>query len=170
MRYIVDVNGERITVDLDGGGAVVAGERLETSLSSIAGTPVHLVRVGAQVHRVVARRGDNRGRWTLDVNGVRVEADALDERMRAIRDMSAATGAASGPAPLVAPMPGLVVRIGVAVGDAVVVGQGLVVIEAMKMENELRTTTSGIVAGIRVAAGAVVEKGAVLVDLVPVPG
>ena len=63
----------------------------------------------------------------------------LDERTRAIRDLSAKSESRHrGPAPLKAPMPGLVVRIAVAVGDIVAAGQALVVVEAMKMENELR--------------------------------
>ncbi len=169
MKYIVDVNGERITVELDGAHAVIDGERLDVGLTALEGTPVRLVRIGEQVHRVVARRGASRGVWQLDVDGVRVETEALDERMRAIRDLTAASAAASGPAPLVAPMPGLVVRVNVAVGDTVVAGQGLVVVEAMKMENELRAATAGIVVGIRAEAGTAVEKGAILVELAALP-
>jgi len=104
------------------------------------------------------------------VDGARVEAEALDERMRPIKDLTAATAKASGPAPLVAPMPGLVVRIAVAVGDTVSAGQGLAVIEAMKMENELRATAAGVVTAVRVNAGEAVEKGAVLIDLGDVGG
>lgn len=165
MKYIVDVNGERIDVVLEGGRAVVDGEEMDVSLSPIAGTPVHLVRVGEQVHRVVARRGATRGQWTLDVDGVRVETEALDERMRAIRDLTAESAALLGPAPLIAPMPGLIVRVAVSVGDVVAAGQGLVVVEAMKMENELRAIAPGIVTAVHADVGSAVEKGAILVEL-----
>ena len=168
MKYVVDVNGERITVDLDGTIATVDGQGHEVSLTHVPGTPVQLVRIGTQVHRVVARRGQSRGRWQLDVDGTRVEAEALDERMRAIRDLTAASAGASGPAPLVAPMPGLVVRIAVAVGEEVAAGQGLVMIEAMKMENELRSTAAGVVLAVRVTTGQAVDKGTVLIELGPV--
>ena len=61
-----------------------------------------------------------------------------------------------------APMPGRVVRVLVAVGDRVTARQGVVVIEAMKMENEVRSPRDGTVKEIGVAAGAAVESGAVL--------
>ncbi len=66
-------------------------------------------------------------------------------------------------------MPGLVVRVEVSEGKAVEVGEGLVVVEAMKMENELRATYKGVVERIHVKAGDRVEKGAPLVTLSPQP-
>ena len=60
-------------------------------------------------------------------------------------------------------MPGRVVRVLVAVGDRVAARQGVVVVEAMKMENELRTPKGGTVKEIGVAVGTTVETGAVLV-------
>ena len=61
------------------------------------------------------------------------------------------------------PMPGAVVRVLVAPGDAVTKGQVLVVVEAMKMENEFRAADDGVVASVGVAVGQAVEAGAVLV-------
>ena len=95
------------------------------------------------------------------VNELRV----LDERTRAIRDVSAANAAPSGPAPILAPMPGLVIRVNVNPGDRIEAGHGVVVMEAMKMENELRATTAGTVKSIKVAPGTAVERGALLVEL-----
>jgi len=62
-------------------------------------------------------------------------------------------------------MPGLVVRIPVAEGQRVAAGAGLVVVEAMKMENELKAAHAAVVLKIHIAPGSVVEKGAVLVTL-----
>ncbi|MBA2706543.1 MAG: acetyl-CoA carboxylase biotin carboxyl carrier protein subunit [Gemmatimonadaceae bacterium] len=62
-------------------------------------------------------------------------------------------------------MPGLIVRLNVAVGDVVAAGQGVVVMEAMKMENELRATSAGRVRSIAVTVGMAVEKGMTLVEL-----
>jgi pyruvate carboxylase subunit B len=105
----------------------------------------------------------------VEVDGHRVAAEALDERTRAIRELTRASARAAGPAPVVAPMPGLVVRVLVAPGEAVSAGQGLVVMEAMKMENELRATTDGVVTGVVVTPGTAVDKGAVLVTLGEAP-
>jgi biotin carboxyl carrier protein len=62
-----------------------------------------------------------------------------------------------------APMPGLVRAINVNVGDSVIARQGVVILEAMKMENELRTPRVGVVKEIRVKPGDKVEQGQVLV-------
>jgi pyruvate carboxylase subunit B len=124
-----------------------------------------MVTIGNEVHRVVVRPGATRGSYTLWLDGHRFEVEALDERTRAIRDLSAASAASSGPAPLVAPMPGLIVRVAVAEGDEVRAGQPLVVMEAMKMENELRSPAAGRVRSVVAQVGAAVEKGALLVEL-----
>ena len=106
-----------------------------------------------------------RGQFTLWLDGFRYDVVALDERSRAIRDLSGEGKEASGPAPLLAPMPGMIVRVAVQVGDTVEPGQGLVVMEAMKMENELRATSAGTVKAVLAQPGTAVEKGAVLLEL-----
>jgi biotin carboxyl carrier protein len=72
------------------------------------------------------------------------------------------TGAA-GPSRLIAPMPGKIVKILVAPGEAVTAAQGLIAMEAMKMENELKAPRAGVVADVKVAEGQAVETGALLV-------
>jgi pyruvate carboxylase subunit B len=165
VKYIVDVAGRRLRVELAGDQVVVDGVSLAASLEAVEGTPVRLLRVGDTVHRVVARRGATRGAWHVGLDGWQFETDALDERTRAIRDLAATQRAAQGPAPLVAPMPGLVVRVLVEVGAEVAAGQGLVVVEAMKMENELRASAPGRITAVHAVAGTAVEKGTVLVEL-----
>jgi len=165
MKYFVDVNGERLEVDLDAEGVRIAGRTVRAHLANVEGTPFHLLSIDDSVQRVVVREGAARGRYVLWIGGYRFDVEALDERSHAIRALTAASSAPKGPAALVAPMPGLVVRVHVREGESVQAGQGLVVMEAMKMENELRTTTAGRVRAVRIAAGAVVEKGAVLIEL-----
>ncbi len=165
MKYLVQVGDEEAEVLLDGNVVEVDGTMTEAHLTELEGTPVRLVTIGTEVHRVVARRGDGRGQYTLWLDGFRYDVEALDERSRAIRALGGASSAATGPAPLVAPMPGMIVRVGVQVGDRVQAGQSLVVMEAMKMENELRATSAGAVKRVLVQPGTAVEKGAVLLEL-----
>lgn len=165
MKYIVQVDAERVEVELDARGITVNGRTVQAHLADVAGTPVRLVTIGDAMHRVVARRTGGKGRYSLRMDGWRFDVEALDERSRAIRDLSAAAARTAGPAPLVAPMPGLIVRILVQPGDVVQPGQGLVVMEAMKMENELRAATLGTVKSVLARPGAAVDKGALLVEL-----
>jgi biotin carboxyl carrier protein len=82
---------------------------------------------------------------------------------RTDRAQHAATAARSGPLRIGAPMPGKVVRILVKSGDAVRAGQPVVVVEAMKMENELRADRDGTVAEVHTHEGMSVEAGALLI-------
>jgi acetyl/propionyl-CoA carboxylase alpha subunit len=165
MKFIVDIAGERVTVDLAGGEATVDGVTEGAHVAEVEGTPVRLVTIGGVQHRVVARREGAKGKYALWIDGWRFDAEALDERSRAIRDLTAASAAASGPAPVIAPMPGLIVRLHVQLGDQVQAGQPVVVMEAMKMENELRAPAAGTVKAIHAQPGKAVEKGTVLVEL-----
>ena len=166
MRYVVQLNEERKSVAIESDGILYETEpAVHADLSDIEGSPVRMVKIGTNVYRVVVQKRQGRGRYTLWVDGYRFETEALDERTRAIRDLSAASAGPVGPAPIVAPMPGLIVRVSVKVGDKVEAGQGIVVMEAMKMENELRATAAGVVKSVEVAAGTAVEKGALLVAL-----
>ena len=166
MNYVVQLNDQRKKVSLGADGASYEDARpASAELSEIEGSPVRMVRIGTQVYRVVVEKQQGRGRYTLWVDGYRFDAEALDERTREIRDQSPASAPPVGPAPVRAPMPGLIVRVNVKVGDKVEAGQGVVVMEAMKMENELRATSAGIVRSVEVSPGTAVEKGAVLVSL-----
>jgi len=166
MKYVVQLNDQRHTVSIEADDVQYENEPVARGeLSEIEGSPVRMVKLGTHGYRVVAEKGHGRGKYTLWVDGYRFEVEALDERTRAIRDLSAANAAPTGPAPIIAPMPGLIVRVNVSVGDRVEAGQGIVVMEAMKMENELRATAAGTVWSINVTSGTAVEKGALLVEL-----
>ncbi|MGI9140109.1 MAG: biotin/lipoyl-containing protein [Gemmatimonadaceae bacterium] len=166
MKYLVRVNDQDHLVTLGPDGVSHAGVAVHAHLEGARpGTPIRLLTLDGKVHSVLARGQGERGRYTLWIDGYRYEVEALDERTRAIRALTVDTEKASGPAPLVAPMPGLVVRISVQVGDTVTAGQALVSIEAMKMENELRSRSGGTVKAIPISTGSVVEKGTVLVEL-----
>lgn len=165
MKYLVRIGQDEHEVLLDGEGVHIDGEDVSAHVAQVEGTPVHMVTIGDRVHRVIARRGAARGEYVLWLDGHRFAVEALDERTRAIRELSGAAATATGPAPLLAPMPGLIVRVNVQVGDVVQAGQGLIVMEAMKMENELRASAAGTVKNLLATPGTAVEKGALLLEL-----
>jgi biotin carboxyl carrier protein len=162
MKYVVEVNGRRITVECELDEVRVDGETVSARLESVDGTPVRLLRVGDRVHRLVVQGRRARGEYNLWLDGVSFDVTALDTATRMVRDLTARSAPKHAPT-VVAPMPGLIVRIDVVVGDEVKPGQPLVVMEAMKMENELRATAGGHVACVLVSPGQAVDKGAPLV-------
>lgn len=163
MKYIVSVQGREVEVDVDGEHVTVAGRVHRAGLRAISGTPVRLLLLDDFPEALVIEAGGD-GRWLFTRRGERFEVEVLDERARHIRELAAAAEGPRGPAALRAPMPGLVVRVQVEAGQPVAAGAGVVVLEAMKMENELRATAAGVVRSVRVRAGEVVEKGQLLVD------
>jgi pyruvate carboxylase subunit B len=164
MRYFVTIGDRTLEVDLTGATPVVDGTPVQAQLAHLPGTPVRSLLADGRSHTLVAHAGERRGRWQLTLGGRRFSADAVDERTRAIREM---TGGGEDEAlkEIVAPMPGLVVKIEVEVGQAVRAGQGVAIVEAMKMENELKAPADGVVAKILVQERQTVDKGATLIVL-----
>jgi biotin carboxyl carrier protein len=97
---------------------------------------------------------------TIQVNNRIFSVELFDPRE--LRARSAA-GASHGRQNIAAPMPGKVVRVLVAVGDTVEAGQGLIVVEAMKMQNEMKSPKTGIVVAIKATPGATVAAGEILI-------
>jgi acetyl/propionyl-CoA carboxylase alpha subunit len=104
-------------------------------------------------------------RCVLDGDGVVIGGRRFGfevEDPRSLQGRRGGAGGAQGPRPVKAPMPGRVVRLLVKVADEVTEGQGVVVIEAMKMQNELKASKAGRVAKVGVAVGDTVGSGDVL--------
>jgi biotin carboxyl carrier protein len=164
VRYAVTINGRELEITLDGPVVRIGELEADAHLVDIVGIPLRMVTIAGRVHRVLARRRPAAGQYTIDLDGYRFEVEALDERTQAIRRLAESAVRPTAPASVLAPMPGLVVRVLVQPGARVQAGQAVVVIEAMKMENELRASTAGIVRSVPVMPGSAVEKGAVLVE------
>jgi biotin carboxyl carrier protein len=164
MRYFVTIGRREFEVELRDREMLINGEAVTAELQHVAGTLLRRLSLNGASYRVIAATGDARGAWHLQLNGERVEASVVDERTRAIRAMTARSSGPSGPKPVKAPMPGMVVRVEVEAGQRVNAGQGVVIIEAMKMENELKADAPGVVSKVLVTPGTAVEKGAVLVE------
>jgi len=164
MRYFVTIGEQTFEVDIAGEQVSLDGQQVTAELLQVPGTPLRRLAINGASHRVVADAGEAPGQWDLHLDGFRVRADVVDERTRAIRALTAPRNVAQGPRPVRAPMPGMILRIEVQVGDRVKAGQGIVIIEAMKMENELKAEVAGVVSNVLVSAGTAVEKGTVLIE------
>jgi len=163
VKYTVTVEGTEFTVDLTGGRVVVNGREAKAELHAVPGTPLRQLVLDGRSHTLGLERRDDG--WMVVDGGEWTEAAVIDERTRLLREMTGGGGRPAGDRTVKAPMPGLVLRVEVAVGEHVTKGHGLVVLEAMKMENEITAQAEGEVKAIHVSAGQAVEKGTPLVEL-----
>ena len=165
MKYFVSLDGSTHEITVDGDSVLVDGRPARAHLEMVHGTPVcHLVLDGRS-HTFAIGSSASAGSWTLIDRGEPVEVEVLDERTRHIQSLVGAGKTQSGGGAVKAPMPGLVVKVLVEPGATVAAGQGLVVLEAMKMENEIKATMAAVVESVAVKPGQAVEKGAALVVL-----
>lgn len=158
MTVWLEMEGKRRQVELPSAVAgtldcMVDGRSVHVDAQMLEPGVMSLVVQGRQYRCVL----DGDGVWI----GNRRYGFAVDDP-RSLQGRRGAGGGAEGPRSVKAPMPGRVVRTLVMVGDEVAEGQGVVVIEAMKMQNELRSPKAGRVARVAVAAGDTVGSGDVL--------
>src|SRR5580658_7442392 len=151
MKLIVQIGDRQHQVDLASPGAAV--EEVETGVYSI-------LRDGRS-YEIAVRDGLD-GALDVHVNGHHYVARVSDPHK-----LSRRRGGVSleGRQNVLAPMPGKVMRLLVAEGDEVSAGQGLVVVEAMKMQNEIKSPKAGKIVAIAVAEGVAVNPGQVLMSV-----
>ena len=147
--------------------AVIDGSSYSYSFVLIKDDKYSLILNG-RCYEVIASLPNNepptgKGEIVISLNG-KIRAVQLDDaRTYRLKSLFARSTAKSHHQTVRAPMPGIIARLEVSVGDEVVPGRGLLVLEAMKMENEIRSTTRGKVTRIFVDKGKIVEKGESLV-------
>jgi biotin carboxyl carrier protein len=166
MKWVVrqgDATREVVVERVPDGFEVVMGsERRRVDLIRLDGAMASLRYVdGGQSFSVSYQRGTGR-EWRLAVGERDFELEVLTP-VEAIEASAAA--AVVGPSRLDAPIPGKVVEVHVSVGDVVQAGQPLVVLEAMKMENELTAKQAGKVIAVHVEPGQIINAGGLLVEL-----
>jgi pyruvate carboxylase subunit B len=165
VKYKVDIADESVELEVRHSGdatEVVIGDRVLTAdLVRIAGSPVYSLVLDCKSYEISVHRRN--GRFELVIGGESYDAHVLDERAMRIAEATGDVGATQSGETVLSPMPGIVVGIAVAVGDAVAPGQGVVTLEAMKMENELKSAVEGVVKEIKVEVGQGVAQGEPLV-------
>lgn len=189
MSYISSINGETHTIEtgentpqrtitIDGvpvnidwrriaplAAGVGSGETGQSRQSGVGGR--YSLIINGKSYEVFARRlnkpdEDESQTYEIFFAGQRFEVQVEDERTRSLTG-AAASARSSAEARIRAPMPGLVVGIPLEPGTPVTRGQTVVILEAMKMENDLSTPINGTIKEIRVSTGQTVNQGDVLV-------
>jgi biotin carboxyl carrier protein len=160
MKYETEINGRAVTVELeerDGQLTARVGERLYEIDVARPEDGAYLMFIDNEVYEARV--------WAEDTGGLHIklrdrifQGTIINRKQR----RSAADHGPEGQQQLTAPMPGKVVRVLCAAGDEVAAGQGVVVVEAMKMQNEIKSPKDGRVSEVRVSEGATVTANQVL--------
>lgn len=162
MKFEAEISGETIPIEVTGEGGryrVAIGDAVSEVDARQAAEGIWSILVDSASHVVDVSEED--GVSLVEVEGERYRIRVEEESRYIIRTRGGKAGA--GGQVLKAPMPGKVVLVEVEVGQTVAAGDGLIVLEAMKMENEFKASAPGTVKEIRVAAGQAVNPGDVLV-------
>ena len=165
MKYSIEIGGRKLAASITADTVELDGRAHTARMGAVGTSPLRIMVLDGKSYEVVAVPGGERGRWRLAMWGERFEVDVVDERQHAIRAMLGRPGPSPAGGKITAPMPGLIVRVLVEEGQVVPAGAGVVVVEAMKMENELTATIGGVVKKVLVVPGSAVDKGQVLVEL-----
>ena len=171
MKYYVEIAGRERVVEIrtgkEGLQLFVDGTPHPVDIAEVEGAGLYSLLVDGNSHAYAARFED--GDAVLSFHDREVQLTIEDERTRLAHQATGGPRGRGGPAEVKSVMPGVVKELRVAEGDPVVEGQPLLILEAMKMENEIRATHDGVVERIHVAPGAAVDKGALLVTMAAAP-
>ncbi len=166
MKYYVGVNGEEIEIELEEQGdhlvARLGEETLTLDLRQVQ-PALYSLLVENRSHELLIE--EQEGVYTVLIDGELFHVSVQDEWARRLASIQRKQGTAAGDLAVKAPMPGVVIDVLVAPGQTVTAGQGLVILAAMKMENEIRAPRDGTVKTVSVERGQTVEHGQTLVVL-----
>jgi len=162
LQAIISENQSEVEISADGShvSAVVDGRPYELQLNTAQNGNLLLLHEGRVFSCSVDGRLESGGQVDVTVGASRHAITLIDPKR--LRSALAVGGPGEGTARITAPMPGKVVRVLVEAGQQVAAGDGVLVVEAMKMQNEMKSPKSGTVASLNVEAGATVNGGDLL--------
>ena len=164
MKYITVVGDKQFLVEIiDERHVSVDGKIYEVDFESVSGQPVYSLIVNGKSHESYVAQVDDI--WQVLLRGRLYPVSVEDEREKRLRAAAGSGIAETGEFHLKAPMPGLVVTIPVTEGQEVKKGQVLLILESMKMQNELKSPRDGKVHRIKVKTGESVEQRQTLLSV-----
>jgi biotin carboxyl carrier protein len=164
MRYITTVDNKEYLVEIiDEKHIIINGKTYEVDFESVSGQPVYSLIVDGKSHESYVQQGDDN--WQVLLRGRLYPVTVEDEREKRLRAAAGGGVAETGEFHLKAPMPGLVVAIPVNEGQEIKKGQVILILESMKMQNELKSPRDGTIGRIRVKTGESVEQKQTLLSV-----
>jgi len=165
MKYITNIDDKEFIVEIiDAKHVSVNGKILDVDFESISGQPVYSLLIDGKSHEGYVYPDEKN--WQVLLRGRLYQASVEDEREKRLRIAASGTVSVGGEFHLKAPMPGMIVAILVTEGQVVKKGQVLLVLESMKMQNELKSPKDGTVSRIRIKAGEPAEQKQTLLSVV----
>jgi biotin carboxyl carrier protein len=165
MRYITTIGDREFVVEvLDESHVVVDGTTYEVNFDSINNQPVYSLIVDGKSYEAYVY--PNEDAWQVLLHGRLFGATVEDEREKRLRAASGGGVAERMEFHLKAPMPGLVIAVPVSEGQEVQKGDVLVLLESMKMQNELRSPRAGVITRLRIKPGDSVELRQTMLSVV----
>lgn len=165
MRYVTTVDGKDFDIEVVDDHHVRIGDRLiPVNFESVSGQPVFSLILDGKSFESYVYPGDDNS-WQVLLRGRQYQVKVEDEREKRLRAAAGGGVAEGGEFHLKAPMPGLVVAIPVSEGQEIKKGQVLLILESMKMQNELKAPRDGVISHIKVKPGESVEQKQLLLNL-----
>ena len=164
MQYITTVNDEQYSIEIDQEGRItVDGQGLDVDFHPLSeGGILSLILNNRSLEAIVEERDQA---WEVLIRGELYTVQVQDERAYRLAMARGVTAEMTGEAVIRSPMPGLIIAVPVEEGQLVSKGDQIVILESMKMENELRSPRDGVVKRLHVQPGASVEKDQLLATI-----
>jgi len=163
VKYFAAVNGQEYEVEIEGGQVWVNGETIHVDLSQGGVPELYSILLDGASYEVLVE--EQRQEYAVTLRGQQFHVQVEDERTRRLNAGRKGPLIPKGELVVKAPIPGLVVKVLVSEGDDIPEDHPLIILEAMKMENEIRSLRAGIIRSVEVSAGQRVEQGAALLVL-----
>jgi biotin carboxyl carrier protein len=164
MKYITTIEDKQFTVEIiDEKHVSVDGKVYEIDFESVSGQPVYSLIVDGRSHESYIYQGEEN--WQVLLRGRLYPVTVEDEREMRLRAAAGGRVAETGEFHLRSPMPGLVVAVPVTEGQEVKKGEVILILESMKMQNELKAPRDGTIGRIRVRPGESVEQKQTLLSV-----
>ena len=164
MKYITTIEGQEFEIEVIDERHLRVGDRLfEVDFESVSGQPVFSLILDGRSYESFVYPGEED--WQVLLRGRQYQVKVEDEREKRLRAAAGGGVAETGEYHMKAPMPGLVISVPVSEGQDIEKGQVLVILESMKMQNELKSPRAGKIGRVRVKPGESVEQKQTLLSI-----